>query len=140
MSRSIHLRSGDTIAASRALTYDLRGQSITFLNANQDTITATGRCPSLTLGPYSQNDTIIDHARGMHLTMDSSAFITIKGFQNDPTGHIDLYNSGLSSAAELKAHTFSDGQGGTIVTIQHGLSLTLQGDAALRPGQITWHS
>jgi hypothetical protein len=141
MTRSIHLHNGDTISASRGLTFNGQGPAtMTFLDAFSDTIYVAGHNATLIIGPFSQNDTVVDQGRGLHLVMDSAAFITVKGFQNDPTGHIDLYHSGLNSAADLAAHTFSDRAGGTIITIPHGLALSLPGDAHLRPGQVTWHS
>jgi hypothetical protein len=140
MSKAIHPHNGDTIDASRGVNYSItRGASITFMDAFNDNITVTGSGAKVKLGAFSQNNNIVDHGRGMQLTLDTTAFTTICGFQNDPTGHIDLYHSGINSAAELAAHTFVS-QNSTIITIPHGLVLTLVGDTNLRPGQITWHS
>jgi hypothetical protein len=151
------MQTGDTIYAQPSMLYaGVNAHNISFIGNNygpngtmftsQDDIFMYGRNDSITLTAAHWTN-IHDLGTGLHVVLNGCASVTIRDFERDPGGRIDLYNSGYQSRADMLAHKVvytapdSGGYSGTMFTTLHGDPvLNIIGDTNVRASQVVFHS
>jgi hypothetical protein len=145
------MHTGDTINARASVLYQATNATgITFIGASdttfaaQDYVILSGQNDQITFN-NTHWTTIDDTGQGTRMALDGSTTITIKDFQYDLTGKIDLYHTGYASAADMMAHEVVDFSNGPMTTFtspfRHGEPiLTLIGDVHVMPDQVIFHS
>jgi hypothetical protein len=147
------MNNGDTIYARASVLYQATSaRGIHFIGTNGDDPYATTAAAQDNVFLYGQHDQITfknahwtnvdDLGSGLRMALDGCSTITLRDFQNDPAGRIDLYNSGYKSCADMLAHEVVTATGTlfTSASLRGDPILNIEGDTHLRPGQVVFHS
>jgi hypothetical protein len=105
-----------------------------FIQANNDTVTLTADTASYTVTDNGQGTTF-----AVPVFPAKGATITIKDFENDKTGVISLVDQ-FSTAQAAVAAIKSDGSGGSLLTLQGGLTLDFAGDTKITASNFQLHN
>lgn len=130
----------DEVVDTANTSYIIQGHRvhhIAFIHASNDDITDQSNNTTLYLR-QTVSAAITDQAQGMHINIDPfSLLTTVRGFQNDRRGEIDLTTGTFSSMAAIaKALTVVPGFGTVLGAEIHGPAVMMfQGDYDVRLSQ-----
>lgn len=129
----------DDIVDTANMAYLIQGHAHTigFIHASDSDITDQVNNTTLYLRE-TLSATITDQARGMHINIDPfSLMTTVRGFQNDPRGEIDLTTKSFTSKAAIAAALTVIPGFGTVLGAQfHGpVVMSFQGDYDVKLSQ-----
>lgn len=114
-----------------------RVHTIGFIHGSNDDITNQADNDTLFLR-QTVSATITDQAHGMHINVDPfSVLLTVRGFQNDPRGMIELTTGSFTSKAAIaQALTVVPGFGTVLESQFHGPAvMSFQGDYDVKLSQ-----